>query len=225
MSRLPTLRRSQPEITVEYVPRRVELRQSATQYAGSAREWATPRVESTRAAAQAKVDDLVPRIATAVGAALLAAEPVRDEVLKRGTAAIAALKGEVAPPKRRRRPGRKLFVLLAVLAGAAAGWKAWAGKSSDDEWQNQWASTPSTTSSTSTATAGGTTYSSAIGGTPASSEPIVEPAHDAAAGSPDELLADAGDTTFDADRTVTTPDDPADVTVIGDGDSGGSGAR
>ena len=228
MSRLPTLRRSnQPEIRVEVVPRSALLRDSATQYAGVARQWATPRVEGAVGSTRARVDELTPRIATAVAAALLAAEPVRTEVLHRGTAAVAALKGDLQlpPPKRQRlRPGRRLMVLLAVVAGAGAGYKAWASKSSEDEWQNQWASTPSTTSTTTSSIGGSSTP---VGTSPVTSlvtesgTPNLEPTQDFTGSSPDELRADADDESLGSDRTVTTPDNPADVTVIGDDGSTG----
>jgi hypothetical protein len=89
----------------------------------TAKDWAAPRVET---AAQKVKDDVLPRVAEAVAAALVASEPVREEAKTRGTAAIAALRGELDPPAPRRRRRTKRFFLFLTLTGAAvAGWKVW----------------------------------------------------------------------------------------------------
>ncbi len=182
--------------------RAAELKDSAVHYAGAARDWAAPRLETAigtaKDATRTTVDEVVPKVSTAVAAALAASEPVRGEVKTRGTAAIAALKGELgaAPPRRRHR-GRRVFVLFAVLAGAAAGWRAWARGQADDQWQDQWSS-PS----------GGTSSWSAPGGTATTTAPA--PA-DPVGASPDELVADAAESPF---GVPTTPDDPLDATAL-----------
>jgi len=63
-------------------------------------EWATPRVET---AVEKVREDLIPKMAEAVVGALAATEPARKEAKVRGTAAVAALKGELEPPKSRKR--------------------------------------------------------------------------------------------------------------------------
>jgi len=98
------------------------------------REWAAPHVEATRDWAAPHVEtatqkvkaDVLPKVAEAVAAALTASEPAREEAKIRGTAAIAALRGELDPPPSRWRRRTKRFFLLITAAGAAlAGWKVW----------------------------------------------------------------------------------------------------
>ena len=99
----------------------------------TARDWAGPRVEP---AVEKVKGDVLPAVAGAVISALAATEPARSEAATRGSAALAALKGEVDPPRRSKHRIRKLFVLTAVLGGAYAGWKAWVARNSDpvDAW-------------------------------------------------------------------------------------------
>ncbi|MEU1375144.1 DUF5324 family protein [Streptomyces triculaminicus] len=97
-----------------------------------------PRLEHAR-------DALPPRIDHAAVRARAVAEPVRDEALSRGTAALAALRGEVSAEdvrklgKRRCRRGRagraaKRLVVLGILVGAAvAVWKWW-DKQANPDW-------------------------------------------------------------------------------------------
>lgn len=99
-------------------PRLENAWDSATSYTSDAAEWVQPRLDTARQRFQ---DDLVPRIAEAVNSALEASEPVRGEAKSRGTAAVAALRGDLELPKsRKRRWGKRLLVLLS-LGGAAAG--------------------------------------------------------------------------------------------------------
>jgi hypothetical protein len=95
----------------------------------------------TRQAARQAADYSRPRLEQAVAAA----GPVRDEAAARGTAALAALRGQVSPKEiqklarkheRRARAGRAAKVLLVVgaLAGAAfAAWKWW-DKQANPDW-------------------------------------------------------------------------------------------
>jgi len=140
-----------------------------------AREAAAPQLASAR---QTLVEDVIPRVGASVAAALAASEPMRDEAKRRGTATVAALKGDIeppAPPKRRRRLGRMLF-LTGLSAAAAAAVKTWR----DSKNRNQWTTAD--------------TYVS----TPPATPTVTAPA-DAAGASPDEALAD------EARATVTTP--------------------
>ncbi len=98
----------------------------------TAKEWATPRLEVARGWVEPKVAD-----------ALAASEPVRKEAMLRGTAAVAALRGELAPPASDRigagpaprssgsafgRRLGQLMMLLGLSGGAFAGWRTWSAK-------------------------------------------------------------------------------------------------
>jgi hypothetical protein len=154
----------------------------------TAREWAGPKVEP---AVEKVKSDVLPAVAGAVVSALAASEPVRTEAATRGTAALAALKGEVRPPRRSKHRIRKLFVLAAVLGGAYAGWKAWVARNADpvDAWTT--APTPyrpQTPASTVTPVPAGVTTD------------------DPAGASPDEALADAAaEEDAPVDLTTTEP--------------------
>ena len=106
----------------------------AAPHVETAKDWAAPRVET---AAQKVKDDVLPRVAEAVAAALVASEPAREEAKIRGTAAIAALRGELDPPSsRRHRRTKRFFLFLTVSGAAVAGWKVWNSSKSDrpDPW-------------------------------------------------------------------------------------------
>ncbi|MEU7584206.1 DUF5324 family protein [Streptomyces sp. NPDC041068] len=95
----------------------------------------------TRKAARQAADYSKPRIEHAVAAA----QPVREEAASRGTAALAALRGQVSPQeiqrlarkhKRRARAGRlaKRLAVIGILAGGAiAAWKWW-DKQANPDW-------------------------------------------------------------------------------------------
>ena len=103
---------------------------------GSAKDWAAPRVEGAKG-----------WVAPKVAEALAASEPVRKEALSRGTAAVAALKGELPPPASARigagpaprssgsafgRRLGQLMMLLGLSGGAFAGWRNWSAKQSSE---------------------------------------------------------------------------------------------
>jgi hypothetical protein len=138
--------------------------------AEAAKEWAAPRVEP----AVTKVkSDVLPKVAEAVTAALAASEPAREEAKARGAAAVAALLGELEPPKQKTHRLRKMFLLAGVIGAAYAGWKAWAGqqqRSAPEPW-----AAPAPTGNV-----------DVMG--PAAGHPLAD---DPAAASPDEALADA----------------------------------
>ena len=169
-----------------------DARESAARYAestrdwaapkgGAAREWAAPHVE---AGATRVKDDVLPRVAGAVTAALVASEPAREEAKTRGSAALAALKGEIEAPKPKKHRVRKLFLLASVVGAAVAGWKAWVGQT--DRQPEPWA-TPIGTASSAGAGTGGTAGSTAGTGMRTAPSPVTD---DAAGASPDEALAD-----------------------------------
>ncbi|MFC5719725.1 DUF5324 family protein [Streptomyces gamaensis] len=102
---------------------------------------ATRAAARTREAARQAAEYTAPRVAQARAAA----EPVRDEAVARGTAALAALRGQVSAAdidrlvrrrERRCRTGRALrrVTLLGLLAGGAyAAWKWW-DKQANPDW-------------------------------------------------------------------------------------------
>ncbi|MCB5909389.1 DUF5324 family protein [Streptomyces pinistramenti] len=99
----------------------------------------------TRSAARQAADYTAPRVESAVHTARAAAEPVRDEAFARGSAALAALRGQVTAAeieklakkhRRRCRTGKvaKRLVVVGILAGGAvAAWKWW-DKQANPDW-------------------------------------------------------------------------------------------
>ena len=75
-------------------------------------------------------------VAGAIASALAATEPQRAEIADRGAAALAALRGEVTAPNRKKHRVRKFFLFAGVLGAAWAGWKAWVARKQDpvDAW-------------------------------------------------------------------------------------------
>jgi hypothetical protein len=138
--------------------------------------------------------DVLPAIAGAVVSALAATEPARGEAATRGSAALAALKGEVGPPRRSKHRIRKLFLLTAVLGGAYAGWKAWVARNTDPV--DAWTTAPPAPSARPQTPVGSVTPVSAGG----------IPTDDPAGASPDEALADAAaEEEAPVDLTTTEP--------------------
>lgn len=191
-----------------------DARDNVVKAAGSTYDWAAPKVEATYDWAAPKVEatkdwaaprvepavdrlkeDVLPRVAGAVAAALAASEPAREEAKTRGTAAVAALKGELAvPPKPRRRRTKRFFLLATVLGGAYAGWRAWKGQKLPDE-AEPWAS------------ATGPGYGSSV-------PTVLHPnADDAVGASLDEALSDAAEDVAAAEVTDVTPADPTTESV------------
>jgi len=169
-------RKSARRANKKVAPVASDARESAIKYAETTRDWASPKVEAARDWAAPRVepvaakvkDDVMPKVVAAVAAALAASEPAREEAKSRGTAAVAALRGEVEAPKPKKHRVRKLFLLVSVVGAAVAGWKAWVGQ--QNRQPEPWA-TPISTPSMDTA-------------------PVTD---DAAGASPDEALADAAD--------------------------------
>jgi hypothetical protein len=196
-------RKSARRARTKVAPVTSDARESAMKYAESTRDWAAPKVEAAKDWAAPRVepvaarvkDDVIPKVAAAVAAALAASEPAREEARTRGTAAIAALRGEVEAPKPKKHRVRELFLLAGVVGAAVAGWKAWVGQTNRQP--EPWA-TPIGTASSAGAGTGGTAGSSAgsgttrTAGTPisAAASPVTD---DQAGASPDEALADKAD--------------------------------
>ncbi|MFE6687836.1 DUF5324 family protein [Streptomyces sp. NPDC057743] len=106
---------------------------------------ATRAAVRTRQAARQAADYTSPRLENAVVNARAAAEPVREEALARGAAALAALRGQVTAAEieklqrkqcRRAACGKaakRLALLGIVVAGAVAAWKWW-DKQANPDW-------------------------------------------------------------------------------------------
>jgi hypothetical protein len=80
-------------------------------------------------------DDLIPRGREAVVAGIAASAPYREEAARRGTAAVAALKGEVAVKPTDRHWGRKILLATGVAGLVFAAYKYLTGESSTSGWQ------------------------------------------------------------------------------------------
>ena len=195
--------------TKDWAAPKVETaRDWAAPKAGAAKDWAAPKVEP---AVDKVKSDVLPAVAGAVTAALAATEPARSEAATRGTAAIAALKGEVAPPKQKKHRIRKLFLLASVIGAAYAGWKAWVAQQQNDDPTSPWA-TPSPSSETSMSTV----------------TPVRPTTDDPAGAGPDEALADAVDEASAAEDTsanatsATEPVTPKNARKVSDAASKGT---
>ena len=206
-----TLRRQRRTTPYDKVaPLAADARDTAARYASTTRDWAAPKAAAAKDWAAPKVEpavekvksDVVPAVAGAVTAALAAAEPVRHEAASRGSAALAALKGEVEAPKPKKHRLRKFFLLASVLGAAYAGWKAWSAQSAQSDPVDAW-KTPS----------GGTTPAAAMttsGAGVSVVPPVDRPTTDDPGGAgPDEAVADAVDEAVasgesDDKPTVTT---------------------
>ncbi|MGW8377741.1 DUF5324 family protein [Streptomyces sp. ODS28] len=113
--------------------------------AKKAAKRARKAAERGREAAERGRDYAAPRIEHAVADARAAAGPAKEEATQRGTAALAALRGQVSPQEieklskrraRRARTGRvaKRLGLLGLLAGGAyAAWRWW-DKQANPDW-------------------------------------------------------------------------------------------
>ena len=197
-------RRTTPYAKV--APLAADARDTAARYASTTRDWAAPKATAAKEWAAPRVEpavdkvkeDVLPAVAGAVTAALAATEPVRSEAATRGSAALAALKGEVAPPKPKKHRVRKLFVLASVLGAAYAGWKAWAASTKDSDPVSPWTSP---TSSAGTSPYAGSTAGAGSSVTPVA--PVDRPTTDDPGGAgPDEALADAAEEAAVEDSTA-----------------------
>lgn len=135
------------------------------------------------------------RVEPQVGAALTASEPYRQEAKRRGTAALAAAKGEIEAPAKKSHKLRNLMLLLG-LGGIAFAVVRYFKEDSAPSWQSDYpAAVPDPSdpvSSAGSAATSGTT-ATALGDT-----------DDAAAAAPDEALADADE----HPHRPTDPDSP-----------------
>jgi hypothetical protein len=100
-------------------PRLETAREAAGQALADAGEWAAPRIDQAKEQATTVVRERVkPKVAKALAEAAAASAPARKEAKNRTDATLAALRGEISPPKRKRRWHRLSFLLG---AGAVTG--------------------------------------------------------------------------------------------------------
>jgi hypothetical protein len=184
------------------VSRTLTLRKSKSRpLADATKDWAAPKVETAKEWAAPKVEsgvdkvksDVLPVVAGAVTAALAASEPVRNEAASRGSAALAALKGEIEAPKPKKHRIRKLLVLATVLGAAYAGWKAWASQQQSNDPVSPWTSDSTTSMST--------------------VSPVRPATDDPGGAGPDEALADAADEATAAEDGSPAATEPVTETV------------
>jgi hypothetical protein len=168
-----------------------------------AREKVGPAVEHAR---NVLVDDVVPRVSTAMSHAVTVSEPYRDEAVRRGTAAYAALRGELEAPKpRRKHKWARILITVTALGGAAVAAYRVLKSGSDRQWQPMAATTPAPTSAGNSRPAGYAEGSAWTGGNSGSTTPPA-PA-DTVGASPGEAVADRA---TDTPTVPTTPDAPAE---------------
>jgi hypothetical protein len=182
-------------------PRMEQARGKAAPYLADARQKAAPVLAEARDMAKEKTGpavhdakqrlatDVLPMLVAAVTAVEEATDDVRKESAKRGKAAVAALKGDVEPPKKKHR------LRKAVLALGLSGLLAWVAKKLADR--------PATTTWQSTYT-------------PPSAPPTSEAraaddeADDQGGSSPDVVAADNAA----EPHATTTPDNPAETVDV-----------
>ncbi len=177
-----------------------DARDKAGPMLADAREKAAPMLADARdrtapALAEAKerlTHEVLPVITAAIAAAGEATEDVRGETSKRGKAAVAALKGEVAAPKKKHRL-RNLLVVLGLGGVVAAVAKKLSDREPTTAWQSSYTPTPAAPAATSAGADNGGAHRAE--------------ADDQGGASPDVAAADAAA----APHSATTPDNPAET--------------
>jgi hypothetical protein len=107
---------------------------AVTEAAQQTREKLAPRLETAKARVTPVLEEVGPAVGAAVSAAMAASEPYREEARRRGDAAVAALRGEVDPPKPKHRI-RKLLMVLGLGAAVACAYKWFKSREAADEWE------------------------------------------------------------------------------------------
>jgi len=161
-------------------------REKAGPVLAEARDKAAPTVNDAR---DRLTTEVLPVLTAALAAAGEATEDVRGESKKRGKAAIAALKGEVEAPKRKKHRFRKFLVVVGLGSAAAYVAKKLSDRPSSTTWESNYTPSPAP--------------ESPIGAHRAEDDI----ANDQGGASPDVAAADAASEPHEA----TTPDDPAET--------------
>jgi hypothetical protein len=194
--------------------RAAEAREKAAPYVHDVKERTAPAVEGAKAKFTAEV---LPVITAAVAAASEATEEAREEARKRGSATAAALKGEVAAPKKKESHKLRNLLLLMGLGGLVAFVaKKMSDRDASTAWQSSYTPSSSTGGTTPTYSAPGvsTTAAVEVDDTPMASAAAAAAAQarDEAGAGPDEAAADAAE----APHAATTPDNPAEEIKVDD---------
>ncbi len=166
------------------------IEQARSRAGDVAHDHVAPRVEIAR---DKLVDDVVPRVGAALTGALAASAPYREEAARRGGAALAALKGEVEAPKKKRHVGRNLLVVSGIAGLVALAYKYLTGESKSSGWQTPSGTTytpprPSAAPAPAATTTSGAAAATAADGTIEDPDAVL-PETDAEA----EAMADDGD--------------------------------
>ena len=177
-------------------------REKASPLLADARDKVAPLVADARDKAGPALNDareritteVIPAITAALAAAGEATEDVRGETKKRGKAAVAALKGEVEAPTRKKHRFRNLMIVLGLGGIAAAVAKKLSDRQATTAWQSSYTPTP----------AAATPDEDTSGGAHRADADV---ANDQGGASPDVAAADAAA----APHAATTPDNPAET--------------
>jgi vacuolar-type H+-ATPase subunit H len=163
-----------------------DAREKAGPMLADARDKAGPVLAETRHRWES---DVRPAVLSAVAAADEASEPYREEALRRGKAAAAALRGEVAPAPKKKRGLRRFMMLLALAGVGALVAKMLSDRKAATAWQSSYQPAPAP---------------------PPAPSPAPPATDDEAASSPGEAIADSADTP----HQPTNPDAPAEQVDI-----------
>lgn len=97
-------------------------RNAVAHRASEAWDWAEPRFEHAAETVQETIQkDISPRVSSALTTAAERSAPARAEAMERGTAAVAALKGEARSKQRRRWPVALMLFVVGTGLGALGG--------------------------------------------------------------------------------------------------------
>lgn len=157
---------------------------SAIDHASDAAHDLAPYVETARDRVK---DDIIPRVSDAVATGIAASAPYREEAARRGTAAVAALKGEVEV-KPEHHWGRKILLATGIAGLVFAAYKYLTGESSTSGWQ-----TPTSAPAPSPANTTTGAHAAAPAGDDASAPADTKPIGDA------EVAEDSSDATLPTD--------------------------
>lgn len=180
-----------------------EARDKAAPFFADARDKAAPVLADARdkaaplvADAKDKItSDVLPAVVAALAAVDSATEDARAESLRRGTAVVAALKGEVEAPRKKRRKLPALLVVLGLGGIAFAVAKLLGGRQPTTSWQSSYTPPPAPVPPP----AGGPVAGGGSGSHRAEAGP-----EDTAASDPAEAASDA----TDVPHPASTPDSP-----------------
>jgi vacuolar-type H+-ATPase subunit H len=195
-SKTKNLRDQANDLADRLAPHVETARAKAGPVIADARDKAGPVIADAR---DRFTQEVLPVLTAAVAAASEATEDVRGDAAKRGRAAVAALKGQVDPPKQKHRV-RKLLMLLGLGGIVAFVVKKMSDREPTTAWQSSY--TPPAPSAASTTMPGAPDADASGTG----AHRAEETADDVGGASPDVAIADA-----EAEPHVaTSPDNPVE---------------